>query len=151
MYRGIPLNFPHILRTNGLLYTLPDLYIPFCVKAQCVEITAVAEKQRTSGFTRKFRVLELIVGVEPTTSALRMLCSAIKLYQQTRLRSRCSAIKRLSKERSRLRSRFPTSRQRRVFHREPYISASRSVNITERRLLFNYFLPISQRLPCSSR
>ena len=95
---------------------------------------------------RKSSKLELIVGVEPTTFSLRMRCSAIKLYQQTRLRSRCSAIKRLSKERSRLRSRFPTSRQRRVFHREPYISASRSVNITERRLLFNYFLPISQRL-----
>ena len=30
----------------------------------------------------KSGALELIVGVEPTTSALRMLCSAIKLYQQ---------------------------------------------------------------------
>ena len=128
MYRGTPLNFPHILRINGLLYTLPDLYIPFCVKAQCVEITAVAEKQRTSGFTRKFRVLELMGGVEPPTFSLRMRCSAIKLHQQIR----CSAIKRLSEERSRRRSRFPTLRQRRMFRRKPYISASRSVNITER-------------------
>ena len=64
MYRGISLNFPHILRINGLLYTSPNLCIPFCIKTQYVEITEVAEKQRTSGFTRKFRVLELMGGVE---------------------------------------------------------------------------------------
>ena len=82
MYRGISLNFPHILRINGLLYTSPNLCIPFCIKTQYVEITEVAEKQRTSGFTRKFRVLELMGGVEPPTASLRMRCSAIKLHQR---------------------------------------------------------------------
>ena len=49
--------------------------------------------KRTSGIDRKSPKMELIVGVEPTTSALRMLCSAIKLYQRTLL-CRCICVPR---------------------------------------------------------
>ena len=59
--------------------------------------------------------LELMEGVEPSTYALRMRRSAIEPHQQTG----CVAL-RLSKERSRRRSKFPTMRQRRMIRRELY-------------------------------